>query len=131
MEAYDILKEDDRRVLNIVEMCGDSYRHESSLSVYSGACTPVGWFVHEWMWHNDPDPVRERADEVSYFYRCGDEAYCRDFIERYDIDYIFVGPGEVCKYAVNRNGFWDLGDVVLDSIWKDCELSLIKVDRTR
>ena len=131
MEALDVLKEDDRRIINIVEMCGNSYKHESSLSVYSGACTPVGWFVHEWMWHNDPEPVRERADEVSYFYRCGDEDYCRDFIERYDIDYIFVGPGEVVKYAVDREGFRNLGQTVACTIWKDCELELIKVDRTR
>ncbi len=131
MKAYDILAKDDRKVINIIEMAGDSYSHESSLSVYSGACTPVGWFVHEWMWHNDPEPVSERADEVARFYRSGDEGYCRDIIKKYDIDYIFVGPAEVCKYPVNRNGFWNLGEVCVDEIWQDCELALIKVDRTR
>ena len=131
LRAADVLKQDDARVLNIVEGAGDSYQHSSALSVYSGACTPVGWFVHEWMWHNAPEEVHERADEVSYFYRCGDKGYCSDFLRRYDIDYIFVGPVETAKYAVNMNGFWDLGDVVLDEIRTDAEYALIKVDRSR
>ena len=131
MEAYDILMEDDRDYINIVESPGDSYKHESSLSVYSGTCTPVGWYVHEWMWHNDSAPVHDRADQTSYFYTSGDEEYCRNYLKLYDIDYIFVGPAEVCRYPVNRNGFWRLGDVCIDTIWNDCELALIKVDRSR
>ena len=83
------------------------------------------------MWHNDPEPVRERSNEVSYFYTCGDEEYCKNMIKKYDIDYIFVGPAEVCKYPVNRNGFWRLGDVCCEMIWQDVDLALIKVDRTR
>ena len=131
MEAYDILMEDDKKVLNIVEVAGDSYRHESSLSVYTGACTPLGWYVHEWMWHNDSEPVHERADSIRHFYGCGDEEYCKHFIQLYDIDYILVGPAEVCKYYVNRNGFWNLGEPVADTIWQDVELALIKIDRSR
>lgn len=131
MESYDRLKDDDRKVLNIIEAAGDSYTHESALSVYSGACTPLGWYVHEWMWHNDPEPVRQRADSVRYFYCSGDIEYCREFLKQYDTDYILVGPAEVCKYAVNRNGFWNFGEPVADKIWQDCELSLIKVDKSR
>ena len=131
MEAYDYLVGDDRKIINIVEAAGDSYTHESALSVYTGACTPVGWYVHEWMWHNNPEPVHERADIVAYFYRSGNEEFCREFLKTYDIDYIFVGPAEVCKYPVNRNGFWNLGDICCETIWQDCDLALIKVDRSR
>ncbi|MBR4573943.1 MAG: hypothetical protein IKO16_03450 [Lachnospiraceae bacterium] len=131
MEAYDVLAADPGKIVNIVEAAGDSYTHESALSVYSGACTPAGWFVHEWMWHNDPEPIRERSDRVSYFYRCGDEEYCRDFLKLYDIDYIFVGPAEVCKYPVNWDGFKNLGDVCVKTVWSGVDLALIKVDRNR
>lgn len=130
MEAYDYLMGDERKVINIVEVAGDSYTHESALSVYTGTCTPAGWYVHEWMWHNDPEPIHERADLVAYFYRSGDEEFCREFLRTYDIDYIFVGPAEVCKYPVNRNGFWNLGDICCETIWQDCDLALIKVDRS-
>ena len=131
MEAYERLMEDDRKVLNIIEVAGDSYRHESALSVYTGACTPLGWYVHEWMWHNDPEPVRERADRVRHFYSAGDEEFCRNFIRLYNIDYVFVGPSEVCKYYVNRNGFRNLGEPVAEMIWQDVELALIKIDRSK
>ena len=131
MEAYDYLMGDESKVINIVEAAGNSYTHESALSVYTGACTPIGWYVHEWMWHNDSQPVQERADLVAYFYRSGNEEFCREFLKTYDIDYIFVGPAEVCKYPVNRNGFWNLGEICVETIWQDCELALIKVDRSR
>lgn len=130
MEAYDVLMADDKRVLNIVEAAGNSYTHESALSVYTGACTPAGWFVHEWMWHNDPDPIRERADRVAFFYTGGNEEYCRNFLKLYDVDYILVGPAEVCRYPVNREGFKNLGQVIVRTVWMDSELSLIKVDRS-
>lgn len=131
MEAYDCLAKDDRKVINIVEAAGDSYTHDNALSVYSGACTPAGWFVHEWMWHNDPAPIKERSDFVSYFYTSGNSEYCRNFLKLYDIDYIFVGPVEVCRYPVNRSGFWDLGEVCVKTVWQDCDLALIRVDRSK
>ncbi len=131
MTAADCLMEDDRKNVNIIEAAGNSYTHESALSVYSGTCTPVGWYVHEWMWHNDPDPVKERADEVAYFYCAGDEGFCRQYIKDHNIDYVFVGPAEVCKYPVNRNGFWRLGDVCTETIWQDCDLALIKIDPSK
>lgn len=129
MEAYDVIMQDDRRIINIIESCGSSYTHDSSLSVYTGSCTPAGWFVHEWMWHNDSEPIKERSDEVFYFYSLADEQYCRNILRKYDIDYILTGPAEVCKYAVAREGYEDLGTKILSDTWMDCELSLIKVDK--
>ena len=131
MEAYDVLMQDPKKVINIVEAAGNSYSHESALSVYTGACTPAGWFVHEWMWHQDSAPIKERADRVAYFYQSGDKQYCKDFIRLYNIDYIFVGPAEVIKYPVNWEGFSDLGDACTFTIWQDVALALIKVDMSR
>ncbi len=130
MEAYDVLEQDDGKVINIVEAAGDSYTHNDALSVYSGTCTPVGWYVHEWMWHNDPDPVRKRADGVASFYASGSEDYCKGFLKQYDIDYIFVGPAEVCRYPVNYEGFGRLGNTCISTDWQGCKLSLIKVDKS-
>ncbi len=129
MEAYDVLEADPAGLVHIVEAAGNSYTHESALSVYSGACTPVGWFVHEWMWHNDADPVRARADEVNMFYTSGNENYCRDFVRKYDIDYIMVGPAEVCKYPVRREGFLALGEICTATVWQDVDLFLLKVTK--
>ena len=83
------------------------------------------------MWHNDPEPVKERSDLVRYFYTSGDEEFCKSFIKAFDIDYIFVGPAEVYRYPVNRNGFWRLGDVCCETIWMDSDLALIRVDGSK
>jgi len=131
MEAYDVLMQDDKRNLHIIEMAGNSYSHSDALSVYSGACTPVGWFVHEWMWHNNADPVRDRSDVVSYFYTSGSEEYCKAVLKQFDIDYILVGPAEVCRYPVNWSGFTDLGKECIATIWQDARLALIKVDKSK
>ncbi len=131
MEAFDILDSDDSKIINIVEAAGDSYTHNNALSVYSGACTPAGWFVHEWMWHNDAEPIRKRADSVMTFYTVGDEEYCRDFLKRYDIDYIFTGPAEVCRYPVNSDGYSSFGTTCISTDWQGCRLSLIKVDKSK
>ncbi len=131
MEAQKVLMEDDRKVINIVEAAGDSYKHESALSMYSGACTPLGWYVHEWMWHNDPEPVGDRAEQVQYFYSSSDDGYCRDFLKNYDIDYIFVGPAEVCKYPVYSEIFKNYGDICVSTVWEERELFLLKVDKSK
>ncbi len=131
LEAMDYLDQDDKRVLNIIEAAGDNYTHQSALSVYSGACTPIGWFTHEWMWHDDYETASLKAEQVEAFYVTGDRDYCRAILKAYDIDYIFVGPTEVSKYYVDTSGFRDLGEICISTDWKGVRLMLIKVDRSR
>ncbi|MCR5672389.1 MAG: hypothetical protein K6F87_01570 [Lachnospiraceae bacterium] len=131
MEAYDVIAADDGKIVNIIEGAGDSYTHNCALSVYTGACTPAGWFVHEWMWHNDAEPIRRRSDDVSSFYQSGNEELCKTLLRYYDVDYIFVGPAEVCRYAVDYRGFVNLGQPVISTEWQGCHLMLIKVDRSK
>lgn len=124
-EAIWILNEDPDRKLHIIEEAGSSYSPQNRLSVFTGAATLAGWYVHEWVWRNDLDVIKERRKAVKAFYTCGDEEYCRKIVDRYDIDYIYVGPGAVQRYDVNREGFYGLGDHVWES--NDGEYMLIKV----
>lgn len=114
-EAIGILNEDPDRRLHIIEEGGNSYRPQNRLSVFTGAVTVAGWYVHEWVWHNDQEAIRERHGEVKAFYTLGDEDYCRKIIDRYDIDYIYVGPETTGKYEVNAGGFTRLGEHIWES----------------
>ena len=114
-EAIGILNDDPDRRLHIIEEAGNSYRPQNRLSVFTGAVTPAGWYVHEWVWRNDPDAIKERHGEVKAFYTMGDEDYCRKIIDRYGIDYIYVGPETAEKYEVNTEGFKRLGEHVWES----------------
>lgn len=125
-EAIDILNSDTNRRLHIIEEAGNSYKPESRLSVFTGAVTVAGWYVHEWVWRNDSDAIRLRHEAVRNFYSCGDEEYCRKLVEKFDLDYIYVGPETVEKYAVDYAGFTHLGEHVWEST--DGRYMLIKVN---
>ncbi len=124
-EAIDILNSDTDRKLHIIEEAGNSYTPENRLSVFTGASAISGWYVHEWVWHNDSEEVHERHKEVKNFYSCGYEDYCRALLLKYDIDYIYVGPKALEKYNVDYNGFSKLGEHVWESA--DRRYMLIKV----
>lgn len=112
MTAIHLLREDPRRVVHILEAGGESYTPDDKLSVFSGACTYVGWSVHEWMWRSSYDIIGPRMDETSRFYQGGDKRFCENFVKDHEIDYIFAGPQEYGQYAVDLSGFEDLCDVV-------------------
>ena len=114
-DAVRILKEDGRRRLHIIEEAGNSYSPENRLSVFAGAVTVSGWYVHEWVWRNDPDDVGKRHEEVRRFYESGDRDYCRDMADKYDLDYIYVGNKVREKYAVAYEGFVWLGETVWEN----------------
>lgn len=124
-DAIEILNSDKDRELRIIEEAGNSYSPENRLSVFTGASTVSGWYVHEWVWHNDSEEVRERHKEVNNFYSCGYEDYCRALILKYDIDYIYVGPKVLEKYNVDPAGFSGLGEHVWESA--DGRYMLIRV----
>ena len=114
-EAIEIINSDPSRHLRIIEEAGNSYSSNNRLSVFTGASTIAGWYVHEWVWHNDSKAIHERNDEVRDFYESGNEERCRRMIEKYDIDYIFVGPDTTGKYVVDYDGFINLGEHVWES----------------
>lgn len=130
-DIYEVLSRDDSKNPVIVECSGDSYTHENAISVLSGANTVVGWFVHEWLWHDDSDTVNDRRMEVTKFYESGDSEYCRDFLRKYEVDYIVVGTAECMRYVVNKDGFEMFGEVVLKANYDDMPLELIRVDKTK
>lgn len=127
-EAINILAADPDRRLHIIEEAGNSYQPESRLSVFTGAVTVAGWYVHEWVWRNDGDAVSQRHGEVKAFYTGGDEALCLSVAEKYDLDYIYVGPKTIEKYDVNYEGFKRLGEHIWES--DDGRCMLIRTDKS-
>lgn len=127
MAAAKLINEDSRNVVNIIEGQGSSYTHADSVSVFTGACTIVGWYVHEWMWRDDSRIVESRANEVMMFYEYGDLDYNRAIIDKYDIDYIYVGPSEYENYDVNLLGIESLGVTIWNESIDNHSCMLIKV----
>ena len=87
----------------VLEAPGDSYSAYERVSAMTGLPTVVGWYVHEWLWRNDPADLNEKIADVETIYTTGDLAAISELLERYDISYIFVGSCEREKYGANLN----------------------------
>ncbi len=124
--AVEIINSDRRKKLHIIEEVGDSYSPDNRLSVFTGASSVAGWKVHEWVWRNAPYDIQKRMETVKAFYESGDEKYCREVIDKYDIDYIYVGQGVKDRYFVAYEGFINLGSLVWEN--RDKGYMLIRCD---
>ena len=121
-----INKNDNRKLINIVEATGISYTSDCKLSTFTGANTIMGWHTHELLWKNNEELINNRTLEVENFYKNGNVEYCKNFIDKYNVDYIFIGTVEKEKYDIDINMLINLGEVVWQNNEK--ELYLIKIN---
>ncbi|MBQ9119390.1 MAG: hypothetical protein IJY09_04955 [Lachnospiraceae bacterium] len=111
----------------VLEAHGDSYTYYQRVSVLTGLPTVLGWRTHEWLWRSDasggfPEVVSEREDDVCTIYTSEDETEVRYLIEKYDIEYIYVGESERdsekfkdTSMPVNEELLRSLGEVVFET----------------
>ncbi len=83
----------------VLECWGSSYSFYERVSAMTGFPTVLGWQTHEWLWRSEasgrfPAVVDERRKDVLAIYYSQDEAEVRSLIEKYDIEYIYVGASE-------------------------------------
>lgn len=81
----------------IAEAQGDSYTDYARVSSNTGLPTILGWTVHQWLWRGEYSVPEPRIDEVRALYE--DEfARTQEIINKYNVEYIFVGNLEREKY---------------------------------
>lgn len=129
MNAIEIINNDTRKRVHILETGGTSYQPDNMISVFTGAPTYVGWGVHEWMWRGEWDPIGRRQGEVAFFYESGQNDYCSQFLTNQTIDYIWVGPREQMNYEIDYSGFENLPEVTLEYESEDHKYRLYSVSR--
>ncbi len=97
----------------ILEANGDSYTDYQRVSVFTGQPTVLGWYVHEWLWRGDTDIVNERAVDIKSIYTSANIEEVIKLINKYSIEYIYVGKLEQEKYNdINHELLRSLGEVV-------------------
>ncbi len=101
----------------ILEANGDSYSDYERVSVFTGHSTVLGWYVHEWLWRGDTEIINERAADIETIYTSSDIEEVSSLIEKYKIDYIYVGKLEQDKYEnINHDLIKTLGKVVYEEV---------------
>lgn len=97
-----------------LEANGDSYTSYERVSAMTGLSTVLGWYVHEWLWRNNTDDLNAKALDIENIYTSTDINMVNELINKYGIEYIFIGSKETEKYPdrVNHTLIQSLGDVV-------------------
>ena len=83
----------------IVEGVGYSYTYYQRISATTGHATIMGWETHEWLWRSEaefakPAIIPERQAAVETLYTTTDKPTAMAMIDKYDVDYIYVGECE-------------------------------------
>ncbi len=93
----------------MLEAAGDSYTTFNQVSSATGLPTVEGWIVHEWLWRGGYDKPSARQNDVTKIYESDDPDEVRTLLQKYAVDYIFVGAKEVEKYPnLNLDNFQKL-----------------------
>ncbi len=90
----------------ILEAAGDSYSDYNNISMSTGLPTVQGWIVHEWLWRGGYDLPKQRQEDVKAIYQSADKNLISSLLDKYQVEYIIVGPQEKSKYKnINENIF--------------------------
>ncbi len=100
----------------ILEANGDSYTDYQRISVFTGHSTVLGWYVHEWLWRGDTSVLEQRASDIETIYKSDNQDEVMDLINKYNIDYIYVGKLEKEKFiGINHDFLNSIGEKVYES----------------
>lgn len=100
----------------IVEAVGESYTDFARVSALTGLPTVLGWRVHEWLWRGSFDEPGKRTEEVREIYESADLEKTKMLLNKYNVEYIFVGTLERQQYPnLSEEKFTKLGEIVFVS----------------
>jgi YYY domain-containing protein len=116
----------------VLEANGDSYSDYQRVSVITGLPTVVGWYVHEWLWRDSTEVVDERVSDIKEIYTSENVDTVLSLIDKYNIEYIYVGKLEYDKYTtINDTLLKSLGTVVYSQVTNvetNTETYIVKID---
>lgn len=102
----------------VLEAPGGSYRPETNrISSATGLPTLLGWDFHEFQWWDVIPEKDQREKDTAIIYQSTDVTRVQQLLDKYDIEYVVVGPFERQKYgltAVQINKFDHFMERVFD-----------------
>jgi uncharacterized membrane protein len=82
----------------IAEAVGGSYTYYTRVSTHTGFPTVLGWPGHEGQWRGGYLEQGSRQDDIRQLYQSPDWETTREILDRYSIDYVFIGDLERQTY---------------------------------
>ncbi|MGH2598068.1 MAG: DUF2298 domain-containing protein, partial [Dehalococcoidia bacterium] len=106
----------DGRMPVVLEAEGPEYSTAGRVSARTGLPTIIGWPNHEWQERGSFVPVQERLNAVQTLYRTDNAALARDLLDRYNVEYVYIGPYERERYGPAAGAMLAaIGRLVFDS----------------
>jgi YYY domain-containing protein len=87
----------------IAEAIGGAYTHFARVASYTGFRSVQGWANHEGQWRKDW--AWGTGDEVDKLFSTADVNEARQLLDKYQVDYVFVGQLEHEKYGAGVDKF--------------------------
>ena len=114
----------------VLEGLTPNYRWGGRVSVYTGLPTIIGW-----QWHQEQQrwgyrwAIAERAADVNEIYRTTSPAKALSLIDKYGVEYVYVGQLEGLYYPEEglRKFFEDGLDGRLDEVYSNAYVSIYRV----
>jgi YYY domain-containing protein len=115
----------------IVEANTPEYRHWGTrVTIYTGLPGVVGWNWHERQQRTvTPDTwVYQRIDDITAFYQTTDADLAKEFLRKYNVQYVILGQVEKAWYPGAGLGKFDqLNGVLWDKVYNEGQTAIYKV----
>jgi YYY domain-containing protein len=107
----------------VAEAVGGSYTDYARISTRSGFPTVLGWPGHESQWRGGATEMGSRAADISILYETQSADETLAIIQKYRIQYVYVGNLELIQYKVAREKF----DALFDLIYSNGSVTIYEV----
>ena len=97
--AIDFIRRDAGRDSAVLEAVGNDYTSFGRVSSSTGVPTVLGWAGHEVQWRGSHLPMEGRQEDVATIYQTPDVEEAKNLLEKYRVDYVYVGRRERAKYG--------------------------------
>lgn len=107
----------------IAEAVGDAYTYFARVTTNTGLITPMGWPTHEWQWRDNTTEIFKRKEDMEKLYQTTDIDELMSLINKYQIQYVYVGEKEREYRYLNE----DLFNQYLEEVYKVGKTTIYKV----
>ncbi|MDY6867255.1 MAG: DUF2298 domain-containing protein [Chloroflexota bacterium] len=91
---------------------GGDYSLYGRVSMLTGLPTVLGWRYHESQWRGGEDEIGSRAEDIAILYESLDWETAQRLIDKYNIEYIYIGDLEASTYDLQVEKFHQYLEIV-------------------
>jgi YYY domain-containing protein len=128
-QAVDWLQQHVTGIPTILEANTPLYRWGSRISIYTGLPTVIGWDWHQKQQRSilPGQTIDRRIEDVRTIYNTPDLMQAADLLERYEVQYIYVGPLEQLYYDPNGLAKFDQPSDLWSLIYQNEQVRIYQV----